>query len=228
MPSTSDRLAQQFSRQFGRAADANDPEYATWIRTALPQMIQSDRNAYAASKRRWGIADKIAWGAVAAPYAALAAPPLIGAFSGGAGAGAASAGAASAGTAGTAGAAAGGGILAHPLTGLAASGIFGAIQQRSQNKANDRATAAQMGLADRQLALETQRLADERTDQLAARGEDQKRWEADDAYRRSALDAENEDRAYNRAITDRREARRMSYQPYADRALQLVGRYLRF
>lgn len=219
MPSLAQRLSAQYQQQFGRAADATDPRYAAWTQTALPQMIQSDRDAHERSKRRWNTFGKIATGAALAPYAALAAPLL------GGGAAAATGTAASAAAAPAASGLSG--VLSHPLTNLVGSGLFGFLQQRSQNKANDRAMQAQMSLTDRQLALEQQRLADERTDMLAARSEDQRRWEADEAYRRSVLEADNEERAYNRAISDRREATRAAFAPYQQMAMRRLGRYLR-
>lgn len=131
------------------------------------------------------------------------------------------------GAANTAAASGIGGALSHPLTRMGAQGVFGFLQQRSQNKANDRATQAQMGLADRQLAMETQRLADERSDNLAARAEDQRRWEAEEAYRKQILDRDNayleEDRGYQREREDRRRA----FAPYQQMAMARLGRYLR-
>lgn len=233
MPSLAQRLSAQYQQQFGRAADANDPRYAAWTQSALPQMIQSDRDAHERSKRRWNTFGKIATGAALAPYAALVAP-LLG---GGAAAATGSSGIpgfvpgweGSASLLFSGGGAAGrvAGLLRHPLTNLGAQGVFGMLGQRSQNKANDRAMQAQMSLTDRQLALEQQRLADERTDMLAARSEDQRRWEADEAYRRSVLEADNEERAYNRAISDRREATRAAFAPYQQMAMRRLGRYLR-
>lgn len=61
--SYADRISRQFEQQFGRPADANDPAYAEYIKTALPQMIEADHASLKRSQHRWGIADKAAMAA---------------------------------------------------------------------------------------------------------------------------------------------------------------------
>ena len=118
-------------------------------------------------------------------------------------------------------------VLANPLFGLATGGLFGWLQQRSANKANERAMRQQMDMSNRQLALEQERLANERADMLAAREEDAKRWQADEAYRQSVLARDNEQAGYDRTISEQRQNRLRTFDPYRQMALQRLGRYLR-
>lgn len=176
-------------------------------------------------------APRIATAAVGGYLGAAAAPFLLG---GGAGAaGAASAGQAAGGAAGAAGAGGGmAGFLGHPLTQLAGTGLFGWLQQRSGNRANDQAMQQQLAFADRQMQLEQARLAQEREDMLAMREEERRRWEADEAYRQAMLAQSNEQNAYTRnqqeferSILEEREGRRRQFDPYRQMALARLGQF---
>lgn len=94
--SLADRISRQYEQETGRPADAADPAYAEYIKTALPKMIADDRAALERSQGRWGVADKIAMGATLGLLGAGVGSALAGAGGVGAasGAGGSSAGAA--------------------------------------------------------------------------------------------------------------------------------------
>lgn len=216
--SYSDRLSRDYERQFGRPADANDPAYGDWIKGALPSMVQSDKDAYERSKNRWKVADKFAWGAVAAPFAFAAAPAIAGAF-GGAGGAAGAAGTAAGTTAGTAGAAAtGAGMNLGSLWNIAnlgvntASSIFGA---RSQNKS-----------VDRQIALQREENAQRLAADAEARVEAKRQFDAQQANEAHRIAAEDEERSYTRRLLEEREARLAPYRAQADMARRRLAAFL--
>src|SRR5690349_18425735 len=70
--SYADRIARQYEQQFGRPADANDPAYAEYVKTVLPQMMAADKAALEKSQGRWRTMDKIAYGVAAIPFGAAA------------------------------------------------------------------------------------------------------------------------------------------------------------
>jgi hypothetical protein len=170
--------------------------------------------AYQRSKNRWNTVGKIATAATAIPFAA-AAPALFG------GAAATTGGAAAATTAGAGKALTLGSILNHPLTSLGVNTVGSVLSARSQNKANQyQADKNAEGLAQ-QIALERERIENEKAEIAATRAEDQRRWNAEEAYRaKQAADAE-EERQYMLA-------RRRAYDPMRERALRTVGSILGF
>lgn len=86
MPSYSQQISDAWRQQYGRDVNLNDPQeyqrYTEFARQMLGQLQQRDQAAYDASKRRWGIFDKLAMGAALSGLTAGA----LSAFSGPAGA----------------------------------------------------------------------------------------------------------------------------------------------
>lgn len=235
--SYADRVGRQFEQQFGRPASADDPEYAAYIRTAMPQMIDADRAALARSQGRWNTVKKIAFGAAAVPFAAAAAPALFG--------GAAAGGATTAGSvnglaitpyAGTVAASGtgGGSAMGFSLGRLLGSRGFEALANgatsllgmRSQNNANRYATDVNARLTAEQLAMERERLAREQAAADADRADAKARWDAEQAMAARQFAASEDERAYNRQLLEAREARRAMYDPYRQNAMRSLGAIL--
>lgn len=67
MPSYSQQISDAWRQQYGRDVNLNDPQeyqrYTEFARQMLGQLQQRDQASYDASKRRWGIFDKLAMGA---------------------------------------------------------------------------------------------------------------------------------------------------------------------
>lgn len=61
--SLSDRVGRQYEQEFGRPADASDPQYAEYVKTALPTMMLADKAALTKTQNRWKVADKVAMAA---------------------------------------------------------------------------------------------------------------------------------------------------------------------
>lgn len=164
MASISDRLAAMFRQQTGNDPNANLGAYGGWTGTELPQIIRDDQSAYDASKRKWGVADKLAMGAAAIPFAA-AAPAVFGAAgAAGSGTGAAVAGPATAGaTAGPVAATTSrlASIFGSPLLQTGINGALALFGQKAQGKANDQARADTLAYQTKQIEIEQQRLAQE-------------------------------------------------------------------
>lgn len=177
MPSLSQRLAEQYQSKFGRPANANDPAYASFVKTALPQTIAADEAAYERSKARHGLMKKVAWGAMAIPFTAGlssilgagaggtaaaqgAAYPGAGMFGAPAVAGASGAGATAAGA--TAGAL---GRMSSILNSRGFEGLTNAglslFGMNRTNKANDQARRDTLAAQAKALELEERRLAQE-------------------------------------------------------------------
>lgn len=160
--------------------------------------------------------------ALGAPLIAAGAPALFGggavASTGGAAA-ATTAGAPTAATVGTGLTL--GKVLNNPLTALGVNAITSLMGMRSANKANQyQADRNAEGLAA-QLALERERIENEKAEAAATRAEDTRRWNAEEAYRvKQAADAEAE-----RQYLLQRRAR---YDPMRERALRTVGSILGF
>lgn len=221
--SYADRVSRQYEEQFGRSADANDPDYAAYITTALPQMIDADRTALARSQGRWKVADKLAFGAAAIPFAAAA--PVL--FGGGASMPAAA-------TEGVGFSSAGGSGMGFSLGKLLGSrgveaignGVTSILGMRSQNNANRYATDVNARLTAQQIQMEQDRIARQEAADAADRADAQKRWEAEQAMKAKELAASEEERAYNRQLLDAREARRALYDPYRQNAMRSLGAIL--
>lgn len=180
--SLADRISRQYEQQFGRPAAADDPQYAEFVRSQMPQMIAADQAAYDRSKSRWRVADKFAWGAAAIPFTAGLSSILAPAATGGASAATTGAvshgysspgifsslfgGGATAPTATAAGATRGvlgrlGSILSSPGAEIAANTGLSLYGQRSQNKANQQARSDMLAAQAKALELEERRLATE-------------------------------------------------------------------
>lgn len=161
--SMADRLARQYQMQFGAPPDANNPGYADFVKTAMPQMIQADRDALAKSQGRWNTVRNIAYGAAAIPFAAAAVPALIGggaaaggATSAGAGAGTGSAGAATAGTLSRLGS-----IFSSPGLQVGANVGLSLLGLHSQNKANAQARRDALDAQTKEIELAQAQLAEQ-------------------------------------------------------------------
>lgn len=227
--SYADRISREYEQRFGRPADASDPAYGEYVTTALPAAIQADKDALARSQGRWHTADKFAWGAVAAPFVAAAAPAIAGAF--GAGGAASLPAAATEGIGFSAAPVTGGGMTLGSIFGSrgfeaavnAGTSLFGA---RAQNKANRYATDANSALMARQIAMEEARIKAQQDADAADRLDAQRRWDAEQAFQAKQFAATEEERAYNRKLLDDREARRAVYRPYSERAMRSLGALL--
>ena len=119
-------------------------------------------------------------------------------------------------------------ILSNPLTTLGVNSLTSILGARSANKANRYQVDRNAEAVAKQIALEEQRLAAEAEERQAQRIEDQRRWEAEEAYKAKVLAASEDDRMYNRGIEDRRQARISAYDPIRQRALRSVGSILGF
>lgn len=198
------------------------PQTGDWdpwasARPELNRGIQS----IADSKRLPNLAKKLALGTVGGIATAGIAPALFG----GGGVAATTGGPAAATTAGAPSVASGGfslgRILNSPLAGLGVNAFTSLLGMRSANKQNKYAADLNAQGLTQQLALERERLENERREIAATREEDKRRWEAEEAYRvKQAADQEQE-RQYVRQ-------RRARYDPMRERALRTVGSILGF
>jgi hypothetical protein len=230
--SYADRVGRQYEQQFGRPASADDPAYADYIKTALPQLISSDKAALERSQGRWKTADKFAWGAAAIPFAAAAAPLI---FGGGASLPAAATQGVGFDTAGTAGAGMNlGRIFGSRGFETAANGITSLFGMRSQNKANKYATDANARLQAEQIAMEQGRIKAQQDADAQDRADAERRWQAEQERAKQAYEQTQEQLAYQRSLSDRqlrlddeREARRAVYRPYSEAAMRSLGSILR-
>lgn len=205
--------------------------------------IRATTAAKLASQRRWERGAKIASAAIiggaAAPAlfgggAAASAPSFgLGAANTGAWASGVGAAPAVAGVAGSTLPAAASGmtmgkILSSPALGLGVNSAMSIIGQRAANNATRYQTDRNAEAVAKQIALEEQRLASETSERQAQRVEDQRRWEAEEAYKAKVLAASEEERLYARAMADKRQARVDAYDPIRQRALRSVGSILGF
>lgn len=198
------------------------PDAQAFATTELPRLRAEQAARYQASKRRWGIADKFAWGAVAAPLAVAAAPAVMGA-------GAASAGAGSA--AATAGAsAAGGGMTFGNLLQLGQLGaglVTNGLAMRTQGRqANADAIARARELAD-QTAFTRETEATRRAEFQAAQDALERRWLAEQKFEQDKWRVTEDERLHTRELADQREARRAPYRAMSQQALLRLGDLLR-
>lgn len=237
--SYADRLAAQYQQQFGRPADANDPVYASYIHTAMPQMLAADKAAYERSKARWGVADKIATGATLGVLGAGVGSALIG---GGAAASAPMsvnglpivplAGSVSA--SGAAGAGMGiakAGIPWLSVGSKAADTLFGIYANNKQSKANREALAMQQQANAEALAYQRELEAEQKRQFEVQQAQLQRQWDAQQAFDKAKWDASEEERLYQRRKDDedrqlraQREARKAPYIAASQAALaQLPG-----
>jgi len=222
------RLSDQWQRQSGRPASADDPEFVAWSRTTMPQMMASDRAELERHQRNWNRVKNVATVAAAVPFGVAAAPWIgsalgIGAGGGGGGAAAAGAGGSTAAGAGTGAAAigaAGAGGAIVPATATAAGlpwlrlseiGVGAGMNlwgQRQSNRAGDRAAQLEAeGQAAYRAALERQHALDE------------KRFNADEEQRRLDRAAADEERAFTRTTFEDKERRRGPYRAVSQGAL---------
>ncbi len=91
--SLAQRVATQFEQEFGRPANANDPEFVRWSSGAMARLMKDDADALARSQRNMNRFKNLAVAAAAVPYAAVALPSIAGALTGGGAAGAGATGA---------------------------------------------------------------------------------------------------------------------------------------
>lgn len=119
-------------------------------------------------------------------------------------------------------------ILSSPLAGLGVNSAMSLLGMRSANKANKYQVDRNSEAVAKQIALEEQRLASEASERQAQRIEDQRRWEAEEAYKAKMLAASEDERLYNRSILEKRQARVDAYDPIRQRALRSLGSILGF
>lgn len=107
------------------------------------------------------------------------------------------------------------------------------LAQRSQNKANRYTTDRNAELTREQMRLENERLVRAEAAEAADRADAERRWQAEQAFQKSTFDATEEERAYNRSISDRqlrlddeREQRRAPYRAASERAMRTLGSIL--
>jgi hypothetical protein len=237
--SYADRLAQQYQQQFGKPASADDPNYAAYIQTAMPQMLAADKAAYEKSKARWRVADRVATGATLGVLGAGVGTALMGGASA-AGAGSAAptingwsmAGyAPSVAASGTGAAGAGMSIPWLSIGGKASDTLFGIYANKKQAQANREALAMQQRASAEAMAYERERDAEAKRQFDAQQAELRRQWEATQAFEKSKWDALEEERLYNRRVTEEdrqlkaeREARKAPYIAASQAALaQLPG-----
>lgn len=188
-----------------------DPNTLDWG-SALKTVMGEDAAKLAKSQGRWKLADKFAWGAVAAPFAVAAAPAIAGAFTGGA-----AASAAPAATAGATAAGAGGMTLGN-IFNLANLGV-GAFSSWMGNRSSNRALDAQMRLQQQQFAA--QQAAD-----AEARAEAKRQFDIQQQNTARQIAADDNDRAYTRSLSEAREARLAPYRAQADIARRRLAAFL--
>lgn len=195
MPSMSERIGADYTRQFGKPATADNPEYQAYIQTALPQMIADDHAAYEQSKNRHLRFGTIATLAAAAPFAAVAAPAIFGGGAAAAGGGSAAAGSAATGAAMTGGTQLG---IAQLLSGVF-SNLWGAHQQ---NSAMNKATTANINSQNHAADLEYKAITEALNYQKGIDARDYSDWLNREA--RDRTDWENAElrKAPRRALAD--------------------------
>jgi len=91
--------------------------------------------------------------------------------------------------------------------------------QREANALTERTTNAQLALAERDAARELEARTLDRSD-------NQRRWEAEEAFRAKQFAASEEERLHARKLADELEARRAPRREMSRQALQQVGRLL--
>lgn len=118
-------------------------------------------------------------------------------------------------------------LLGSPLVGLGVQGLFSWLGNRSQNKANERATSAQQQANAAQMALAQRQFDAEQENTRLDRMDADRRWQAEQANLARQLAAEDEERAFTRSITEAAEARKAARNQVAQRAqmtlMQLLG-----
>lgn len=153
---------------------------------------------------------------IAAPFVAPALAGLGGGAGGGAGTAAATtAPAAGAGAGSTAAAAGAAGMFSPSTLRLIELGVgvgTGVMGNRSQTRANDRATRAQAEADERAYQLELQRDTEAR-----------RRWEAEQEFQARQFAATEEERQYRRRLEEAREARQAPYRAASAAALTRLG-----
>lgn len=237
--SYADRLSRQYEQQVGQPADATTPGYGDWIKTAMPSMIQGDRDALARSQGRWKTADKLAGIGVGAVLTGGLGSALLsgGTMAGNAGYVAKDI-ANVAGRVGLPGAVSHvgavasspwslGSILNSPVAGLGINSLLSIFGNRSASKQQQNAINAQMRanaeatqLARDQMASQQEQFKLSQADQRAA-------LDASNELRRRELASSEEDRAYTRRLSEEREARLAPYRANAQRWAQTLAQMLR-
>lgn len=238
MPSLTNRLAQQYQQQFGRPVDASDPTYAAYIQTALPSMIADDHAAYERSKNRWNVVKNVAnagtaalltggLGSLIGPGAAASgvshgysSPGIFGSIFGSPGATAA--------TVATAPSRAFnlGRILNSDGFGLGVNSLMSILGNRSQANAQNRASQAQLVALDRQLAADAQNRAEQSRQFDVSQADSRAALAAQNELQKRQLEANEEERAYARRLTEDREARLAPYRANAARARMTLAQML--
>lgn len=240
MASITQRLNSQYQQQFGRAPDAADPQYGEWIKTALPSIVASDRDAYERSKARWGVADKIAMGATMAGLTAgfgsilgAGAPAVShgysspGIFSNLFGAGSATAPVATAATTGGTVARLGSilGSRGFETAGNLGLGIAGMV---SQNRANAQARRDTLAAQTKAIEVEQQRLALEARNADLDRADAQKLNDAIQALEQKKFALQQEQAQFERGVMEedlgaKRDYRNTIQMPAARRMASILG-----
>ncbi len=216
--SLADRIGRQYESQFGRPASADNPDYASYIQRALPEMMASDKSAIDRSKGRWNTFGKVATAAAAVPFAMAAGPALQSLYSGGFAAPGAA-------TTATAAPAAGkfatlGKLFSSPGMELGVNTGLSLLGMRSQNRAADQARNDTLTQYREGLALERQRLEAETRNADLDRADAKALNDAINELKRRELDAAEEERSYRRGLEEAREAR---LQPYRDNSLRAMN-----
>lgn len=246
--SLADRISRQYEQHFGRPADANDPNYAAFVRTALPSTIEADRAALERSKGRWNTVAKLATGAALIPFTAGLSSILSPAAAGAAGAtsggysspgvfgglfgGGATAPAATAATA-TAGRMGGwigrlGSILSSPGAEMATNAGLALYGQRSQSKANQQARQDMLAAQAKALELEERRLAQEAQNANLDREDARALNAAIQALESKKFALQQEQAQFERGMVEEDRAVRNSYrtnyqEPAARRLSSILG-----
>lgn len=114
-----------------------------------------------------------------------------------------------------------------------ANALTSLLGMRSQNRANRYATDANSRIMADQTRLEQERIRRQEEADAADRADIERRWVAEQAQKAQEYAALQEEREYNRSISDRqlrlddeREARRAVYRPYGVRAMRSLGSIL--
>lgn len=217
MPSLSERLNRQYQLQFGQPATADNPNYAAWIKTALPAMVEDDRRAYERSKNRWNTVGKIATTAVGGILGGVAAPAAVGSiFAGGAPA-AAGAATSAAGTGAATAAKAGtmatlGKIFNSKGLDLGVNAALSLIGSKKASNAAEQARQDQLAANREAIALQRQQLEMEARNADLDREDARALNEAINRLKERELAAAEEERAYLRSKDEAREARLAPYR----------------
>ena len=183
---------------------------------------------YMAANKNRGFDWRLPAAMVAAPVAQMAAPAM---FGGGAAAGGGGAAATSAGTAaGTA--ATGAGMTLGKLWDIGNLGLQG-VSAFMGNRSNNRALDRQIGMQERQMAMQLQADAEARAEAKrqfdANQANEQRRMAAEDEERvfaRTEREAAQRDRDYQRQLIEQRETRRAPYRAASRAALGRLGDFL--